>query len=120
MSDQQLYKLKQEAKPFHSSHYHDKKERLTYWNREEIIKNALEPVEPEKIRVLFYGKSYIRKSIPDSAPDWTEQERQDVERLLNLGGFKGLNLLADEWNNFKALSGQEHIDFIVWLKEQGL
>jgi hypothetical protein len=83
------------------------------------MKNTKEEEEVEqKIEVRIINNALASTLVKQNSQKWAEQERADVERLLNLGGFEGIVDLVygyiDKYHKF-----QSFISFKDWLKEKG-
>lgn len=118
MKEEKLFKLKEEARPY----FHDSFTEacpLMDWYKLGVSDNALEPVDPEKVvvhwntitqRLLLINDHNGTPYVPN------EQEIEDIQRLLNLGGFKSINnefnYLENDKRNYDSLD--------EWLKEKGL
>ena len=91
------YRLKESVEKYFTLHNKNIAS-LEWWERENVTIEALEEVNP-RIEIIIKGGGDIisRLEKKKHIDDWTEQERQDIEWFLNLGGFKALDKYAHWW-----------------------
>ena len=110
---EKLYMLKDEVKDHLSPHCEFRDSKLSkddWYNLHDYNESALKEVE-QKIKITASTPISIvfNKAL-------TKQQREDVERLLNLGGFDGLEQLTVDWWN-KVEEDDTTLCFTDWLKK---
>jgi len=121
---EQLYKLKEEIKKYYVAPNPDAINTMDYWKEQHLLPEALEPVE-SRVTIVRQNGGALLKIRHDGEPiDFTEQERKDIEHLINeeYGEIKGLLGLVWEYGQHIKNKSTKMMDvgdtFDWWLKKK--
>ena len=112
------YRLKEEVKKYCVASHRNKVITHDEWSQKGFNKEALEEVD-ERIEVKYDSNyKYITKYSHVSFKKWTEQEREDIEKFLNVfDSWERMNKATHEWFMFQH--NREIMSFTDFLKERG-
>jgi len=103
------YKIKEECKKYFDVPFLNAEYTQERFHQLGLTLEALEEVE-EKIEVYFSSLNGMKSILKASGKKWTEQERADIEKFLNV--FGSWDELEKGWNN-----SDERLD--EFIKEKG-
>jgi hypothetical protein len=112
------YKLKEEVKKYVAIRFQSYEATEKEWGTNGFTIGALEEVE-DRIEVYLHDDIEYNWAISLHGRSFTEQEREDIEKFLNVfGSWEKMSEITQEWMH-KTLIKESEVIFKEFLKEEG-